>query len=263
MISPLAFVDPEAKLGKDVNVHPFAYIDKNVEIGDNCEILPYASIIRGTRMGNNIKVYQGAIIGADPQDFRWKGDETFCYIGDRVIIRENVIINRGITSEGGTRIGDDSIIMAETHIGHDTDIKGRSVLGNGVKIAGDCIIEPCCVLSSASILHCGSHLGEWSMIKGGCRISGNVPPYAIMAHNPVSYYGVNAYILRGHGFTEDQIDDIAKAYRHIYQCGTSLVNALIRIENDVKQGVERDKIIDFIRKSKLSIVATHDHREYE
>ena len=117
MISPLAHVDPSAKIGENVTIHPFAFIDANVEIGDGCEIMSYTSVIRGTRMGKNNKVYQGSIIGADPQDFRWKGEESFCFIGDNNVIREHVIINRGISSERGTRIGNDSFIMAETHIG--------------------------------------------------------------------------------------------------------------------------------------------------
>ena len=95
MISKLAHVDPSAKIAEDVTIHAFAYIDKDVEIGPGCEIMPYASIVRGTRMGANNKVYQGAIVGADPQDFRWKGECTFCYIGDNNIIREQVIIKIG------------------------------------------------------------------------------------------------------------------------------------------------------------------------
>lgn len=55
MISPLAYVDPSAKIGKNVTVHPFAYIDKNVEIGDDNVIMPYASLMSGTRMGMAIK----------------------------------------------------------------------------------------------------------------------------------------------------------------------------------------------------------------
>lgn len=263
MISPLAYVDKDAKLGENVTVHPFAYIDKNVEIGDNCEILPNACIVSGTRMGNNNKVYQGAIVGADPQDFRWNGEPTFCYVGNNNKIRENVIINRGIKAEGGTRIGDDCFIMAESHIGHDTIMKGRTVLGNGVQLSGDVIVEPCCVLSSNVIVYCSSNIGEWSMVKGGCRLGGNVPPYTIMAHNPVQYYGVNAYILRTHGFSEEQIDNIAKAYRHIYQCGTSLYNALKRIELDIQPTDEISKIVSFIREHDMSIVASQEHRQFE
>lgn len=255
MISPLAHVDPPAKIGENVTIHPFAFIDANVEIGDGCEIMSYTSVIRGTRMGKNNKVYQGSIIGADPQDFRWKGEESFCFIGDNNVIREHVIINRGISSERGTRIGNDSFIMAETHIGHDTNIKGKCVIGNGVTIAGDAEVGECTILSSGVILHENSKVGSWVLIKGGCRISGNVPPYIIVAHNPVAYFGVNAVILRKHGFTEEQIDDVAKAYRHVYQTGTSVFNALKRIEADVEEGDVRANIVNFIRDCNLKLVA--------
>lgn len=254
-ISPLAHVDPSARIGNDVTVHPFAFIDADVEIGDGCEIMSYTSIIRGTRLGRNNKVYQGSIIGADPQDFRWDGSPTFCYVGDNNVIREHVIINRGIRPEGGTRIGSDSFIMAETHIGHDSHIADKCVIGNGVTIAGDTEVDTCTILSSGVMLHENSRVGKWVLVKGGCRITGNVPPFVIMAHNPTSYFGVNAVILRKHGFTDEQIDDIAKAYRHIYQTGTSVFNALRRIEADVTPGPVRDEITGFVRGCNLRIVA--------
>ena len=87
MISPLAYVDPSAKIAEGVKIHPFAYIDADVEIGEGTEIMPYTSIIRGTRIGRNNRIYQGSIIGADPQDFRWKGEKTYCFIGDNNTIR--------------------------------------------------------------------------------------------------------------------------------------------------------------------------------
>ncbi|MCC8070236.1 MAG: acyl-ACP--UDP-N-acetylglucosamine O-acyltransferase [Bacteroidales bacterium] len=254
-LSPQAYIDPSAKIGENVTIHAFAYIDKNVEIGEGCEVMPFTSIIRGTRIGKNNKFYQGSIIGADPQDFRWKGEETYCYIGDNNVIRENVIINRGIHSEGGTRIGNDCIIMAETHIGHDSRIKGKCVLGNGVTIAGDTEIGQCTILSSGAMLHENGSIGDWVLIKGGCRITGNVPPFVIMAHNPASYFGVNAFIMRKKGFTDEQIDDVAKAYRHVYQTGTSVFNALKRIEADVQPSEVRDAIVDYIRSKNLKIVA--------
>ncbi|MCM1483653.1 MAG: acyl-ACP--UDP-N-acetylglucosamine O-acyltransferase [Muribaculaceae bacterium] len=255
MISPLAHVDPSAKLGQNVKIHPFAFIDADVEIGDGCEIMPYTSIISGTRMGKNNKVYQGSIIGADPQDFRWNGEKTYCYIGDNNVIREHVIINRGIKPEGGTRVGDSCFIMAESHIGHDSLIEGRSVIGNSVTIAGDASVGECTILSSGVILHEKSKVGQWVLVKGGCRISGNVPPYVIMAHNPAAYFGVNAVILRKHGYTEDEIDDVAKAYRHVYQSGTSVFNALRRINADLEDSRVRRTITEFIEGVKLRLVA--------
>lgn len=256
MISPLAHVDPSAKLGNNVKIHPFAFIDAKVEIGDDCEIMSYAAIISGTIMGKGNKIYHGSIIGADPQDFRWKGEQTYCYIGDNNVIREHVIINRGIHSEGGTRIGNGNFIMAESHIGHDCNIIGPSVIGNGVTFGGNVEVDQNVILSSNSIMHEGSKVGKWALVKGGCRISGNVPPYVIVAHNPVRYFGVNAYVMRKRGFTDEQIDEVAKAYRHIYQSGSSVFNALKRVETDVMPGELRDEIINFIKNNNLQIVAT-------
>lgn len=255
MISPLAHVDPSAKLGNNVKIYPFAYIDAGVEIGDNCEIMPYVSIMRGTRMGSNNKIYQGSIIGADPQDFRWKGQDTYLEIGNNNVIRENVIINRGIYNTGATRIGDNCFIMAECHIGHDSLIEGKCVIGNGVTIAGDTTVGECTILSSAVIVHEGCKVGCWALVKGGCRIGSNVPPYTIMAHNPTAYFGINAVVMRKHGFSDEQIDDVAKCYRHIYQSGTSVFNALRRIEADVNESEVRDNVISFIKDNNYKIVA--------
>ena len=256
MISPLAHVDPKAKIGNNVTIHPFAYIDRDVVIGDDCEIMPYASIIHGTTLGRKVKVYQGAIVGADPQDFRWKGEDTRCEIGDETTIREHVIINRSIRpdAESRTFVGPHSFVMATSHIGHDSHIAGKCVLGNGVKIAGDVNIDEGTILSSNVVVHEKSRIGKYVLIKGGTRISSNVPPFVILAHNPVSYYGVNAIVMRKHvGFSEQEIDDIAKAYRHIYQTPTSLFNALKRIETDIDKSDVRDEILDFIRSNGMKI----------
>lgn len=255
MISPLAHVDASAKIGENVIVHPFAYIDKDVEIGDGCEIMPYASVMHGTRLGRRCKVFQGAIVGADPQDFRWKGGEARCTIGDEVAIREHVIINRGFETPEGTVIGSGIFIMANSHVGHDCKLAGKSVLGNGVTMAGNVHVGENVILSSNTIFHEDSRVGDWVLVKGGCRISGNVPPFIIVAHNPVAYFGVNAYVMRKHGYTDEQIDDIAKAYRHVYQSGTSVFNALKRIEADVAPSDYRDAITNFINEAELKIVA--------
>lgn len=260
MISPLAYVDPEAKIGENVTIHPFAFIDKDVEIGDGCEIKPYASILRGARLGKKVKVYQGAVISASPQDFRYKTDEkTYCHIGDEVSIREQVIINRGIRPGIGTNIGPETYVMAQTHIAHDTNIKGRSIIGNSVQIAGDVEVDEYCILSHSVILNEETKIGRYVFVKGGCRINGNVPPYAIMAHNPVEYGGVNAFALRYMKQPETVIDNIAKAYRHIYGSGTSVRNGIKRILADIPQCTERDNIVEFIKQHDCKIVA-HENK---
>lgn len=254
-ISPLAFVHPEAKIGENVTISAFAFIDRDVEIGDGCHINPHVSILAGSRIGRNNHFYDGCIISATPQDFRWKGEDSYVEIGDNNTIREQVIINRSIHRDGRTHIGNDSFIMAQSHIAHDTVLGNSVVIGNSVKIAGSCRIGDCTILSSCALVHEKCEIGKWVLVKGGCRVNGHVPPYVVMAHNPISYFGVNAYILRNGNFSEETIDDIAKCYRHIYQSNTSAFNAMVRVKADVAPGPERDAIIEFVERHNFRIAA--------
>lgn len=257
MISPLAFVSPKARLGKDVTVYPFAYIDKNVEIGDNCTIMPYASIMPGTKMGSGNKVFQGAILGAEPQDFKFKGDDTILTIGDNNIFREKVIVNRATMPDGMTSIGNGNYLLEGVHVSHDTHIGNDCIFGNGTKIAGDCTLEDKVILSSGVILQQGCRVGTLAMIESGCRSKKDVPPFIVAAHNPITYYGINAVILRRVGYTDQQIDDIAKVYRQIYQCNTSLENAVLRIREEMAITPEVKTILDFIETSERGLIALH------
>lgn len=266
MISPLAHVDPDAKIGDNVTIHPFAFISKNTVIGDGCTIYPYVSILNGARIGKNNKIYNGSIIGAEPQDFKWHGEPSLCTIGDGNVIREMTIVNRGSRTEEGTVIGNGCFIMAESHISHDARIADKCVLGNGVQVSGMAKVGERCILSSNAMLHFGSEVGKWSMVKGGCRISGNVPPFVVMAHNPATYSGINAIVMRydpKHNFSEQVIDDIAKSYRHVYECNTSVFNAVKHIENDIEPSEQRDEIVNFIKSHDLKIVAVPSHSEFD
>lgn len=255
-ISNLAYVHPGAKLADDVVVDAFAYIDDNVTIGTGCHLHPHASVLAGARIGNNVEIYGGAIVSAKPQDFRWTNEKSFVEIGDNCQIREQVIINRGIHEGSKTVIGRKCYIMAQTHIGHDSVIGDKCVLGNAVKIAGDVKVGNCTILSSHALIHEKCHVGDWVVVKGGCRVNGNVPPFAVMAHNPIVYFGVNSYVLQKKGKKSDSvIDDIAKCYRHVYQTNTSIFNALRRIREDVDPSPERDMIIDFIESHDQKLAA--------
>lgn len=258
VISPLAYVHPEAKLGENVTINAFAYIDKDVEIGDGCVVYPHVSILAGARIGKNCKFYDACIISATPQDFRWKGERSFVKIGDNNVIREHVIINRSIHKDCATVIGNNSFIMAQSHIGHDSVIGDWVVLGNAVKVAGAVKIGNYTILSSNALVHENCEVGEWVLIKGGCRVNGNVPPFVIMAHNPIEYYGINAYILKKGKKSDAIIDDIAKAYRHVYQTLTSPFNAYKRIQIDLDPSKEKDEILNFLKSHDFKIAALPD-----
>ena len=251
-ISNLAYVHPGAKIADDVIIDAFAYIDDNVVIEAGTHIRPHASVLSGARIGKNNTIFENAIISAAPQDFRWKGEDSLVIIGDNNKIREQVIINRSIHKGEATVIGSNSFIMAQSHIGHDSVIGNYCVLGNAVKIAGYVKIGNYTILSSNALVHENCHLGDWVLIKGGCRVNGNVPPFSVMAHNPIEYYGVNAFVMKKGGKSDVTIEDIAKCYRHLYQTGTSVFNALRRMMDDVEKSDERDAIIEFIE--------THDRK---
>ena len=258
MISPLAYIDPEAKIGKNVTVHPFAYIDKNVEIGDNCTIMPYASILSGTRMGAGNTIYQGAIIGATPQDFKFKGEDTLLKIGNQNTIREKVIINRGTAQSDSTIIGDGNFLLEGVHLAHDTHVGNNCVFGNGAKTAGNCIVDDRAILGSGVILKHACRVGRWALVRDGCRSSKDIPPYIVADHNPITYYGINAVILAKEGhFPEELIDNIAKAYRQIYQCGTSLENAIRRIRELIPITSELEYMLSFIEHSGKEIIGVN------
>ena len=155
-ISDKAYVDPKAKIGNNVTIYPFAYIEGDVVIGDNCVIYPYVSIMNGTRMGKGNKVYQNTVLGAEPQDFNHKGDNTCLEIGDENIFRENVVINRATFADGKTVIGNRNFFMEGVHVSHDTKVDDYCTFGYGTKVAGDCDIHSGVIFSSGVIVNARS-----------------------------------------------------------------------------------------------------------
>ncbi len=253
-ISPLAYVDPSAQIGNNVTIHPFAYIDKNVVIGDDCEVKPYASVLSGTRLGKGNRIFQNAVLGAEPQDFKYKGDETILQIGDNNVIRENVVINRATFPEGKTVIGNGCFIHEGSHISHDTKVGNSCVIGYGSKISGDCIIEDCVIFGGNILASQGTRVGSWSLIQTGSRFHNDIPPYIVAAKEPIAYYGVNAVVLAHENFSEKIIKHISHAYRIIYQGHCSIFDALLMIKDQVPPSPEIENIIRFIESSKLGII---------
>lgn len=255
MISPLAYVHPEARLGENVEVKPFAYIEKGTVIGDNCVIMSHASILEGTTMGNNNIVYQNAVICATPQDFHYvDGAPTRVVIGNGNRIRENVVIAGGVHEDKATTIGDGNFLMDQAHICHDVKIGNRCVVGIGVSIAGECVIEDCSIQSSGAIIQQRVRVGRFSLMQSGCRVQKDVPPYIVLGGNPASYHGVNSTILKHVGISERILRHIANTYRIIYTSNLSVEDAVLRIPEQIPMSEEIQNIIDFIKASTHGIV---------
>lgn len=254
MISPLAYIDPSAKLGKNCIVHPFAYIDKNVEIGDNNEIMPYASLMSGTRMGNGNKIYQGAVVSAVPQDFHFKGEETFVRIGNNNVIRENATIARGTHAEHDTIVGSDNFIMQSARLSHDVEVGSHVIVGNGSQVSGYCCLDDYSILTSHVLMQGNTRLGKYAMVQSGCRFTKDIPPFTVVAHEPAIFSSVNVKVLERWRFTEKQIRDIAQAYYILYKSNVSNEVAIKIMQEQIHDSHIVDEIVAFIRRTKVGLI---------
>jgi len=254
VISPLAFVHPEAIIGDNVTIDPFAYVDRNVEIGNGTHIMAHATILYGARIGNNCTIFPQATIAAIPQDLKFKGEDTVAVIGDRTVIRECATVNRGTASKGLTIVGEDCLIMAYSHVAHDCVLKNHVILGNAAQLAGEVEIDDYAIVSGGSLVHQFTRIGAHVMIQGGSKISKDIPPYVMVGREPISYVGLNIVGLRRRGFTGERINSIQEIYRYLYQSGYNTTQATERIENELPDSEDRNYILDFVRNSSRGIV---------
>lgn len=253
MISPLAHIDPAAKIGKNVTIEPFAYIQADVEIGDGCWIGPHASIMNGAIIGKNCNIHSGAVIAGVPQDLKFRGEKSVAIIGDNTTVRECATINRGTAAQGSTIIGSNCLLMAYVHVGHDCVVGDYVVLVNRVSLAGEVEIGDWAILGGHVAVHQFCRIGDHSMISGGTLISKDVAPFTKVAHNPPSFVGINSIGLRRRGFSADEITLIQDMCRILFQSGMSYSNACDKIETEYPSSDLRNLMIDFVRSSKRGV----------
>lgn len=236
MISPLAYVSPKAQLGKNVTIDAFAYIDDNVILGDNCHVFP------------------SAVIGAVPQDLKFKGEETWTIIGDNCVLREFVTIHRGTASKGKTVVGNNNLIMAYCHVAHDCVLGNNIIMSNATQLAGEVEVDDYAIIGGGTLVHQFSRIGGHVMIQGGSKINKDIPPFAIVARDPIAFCGINSVGLNRRGFTPEQIHTVQEVYRILYNSGLNVSQALDQIEATMPRSAERDAIVSFIRNSTRGIV---------
>jgi UDP-N-acetylglucosamine acyltransferase len=254
MVSNLAFVHPEAKIGKDVIVEPFAYIGGNVIIDEGSWIGPNATLLDGARIGRNCKIFPSAVISAIPQDLKFRGEESTAELGENTTVRECGTVNRGTASVGKTVVGRNCLLMAYSHIGHDCLIGNNVIIGNSSSLAGEVQIDDWAILSGGTLVHQFAHIGGHVMIGGGSKVRIDVPPYIKADRDPLSFMGLNSVGLTRRGFEKEKIDEIHEIYRAIYQKGMNISQALDFVEKEFKSSDERDYILNFIRKSERGII---------
>lgn len=254
MISNLAFIHPDAIIGKDVTVEPFAYIAGNVIIGEGTWIGPNATIMDGARIGRNCKIFPSSVVSGIPQDLKFRGEESTAEIGDNTTIREGVTVNRGTVAVGKTVIGSGCLLMAYSHVGHDCIIGNNCIIGNTTGLAGEVKVDDWAILSGGTLVHQFAHIGAHVMIGGGGKVRIDVPPFVKADRDPLSYLGLNTVGLTRRGFEKERIDEIHNIYRVIYQNGLNFSQSLHKVEKEFKPSPDRNYILEFIRKSERGII---------
>jgi UDP-N-acetylglucosamine acyltransferase len=258
MISNLAFINPDAKIGKDVIIEPFAYIAGNVTIDDGTWVGPNTTIMEGARIGKKCKIFPSAVVSGIPQDLKFKGEESTAEIGDNTTIRECVTVNRGTAAVGKTVIGTGCLLMAYAHVGHDCLIGNNCIIGNSSGLAGEVKVDDWAILSGGTLVHQFARIGAHVIIGGGSKVRIDVPPFIKADREPLSYLGLNSVGLSRRGFEKERIDEIHNIYRAIYQSKMNVSQALEFVEKEFKPSPDRDYILEFIRKSERGIIKARD-----
>jgi UDP-N-acetylglucosamine acyltransferase len=253
-IHPTAIIDGDARLGADVSVGPYAVISGPAVIGDRCRIGPHVFIEGRTEIGADSQVLFGAALGGMPQDRKYRGEPTSLIVGERNVIREYATIHRGSGEGTATRVGDDNMIMAYSHLGHNCQVGSGVTIVNAANIGGHGVIEDRAIIGGLAGVHQFTRIGKLAMIGGCSRVAQDVPPFMIVEGNPAVVHGLNVVGLRRAGVDAPTRNLLKSAYRLLYRSGLNLSQALERISEELEDAPELQYLVDFLSRLKYGHV---------
>lgn len=253
-IHPTAIVAEDARLAAGVEVGAFAMIGPGCEVAEECIIAPRATLERNVRLARNVRVGIGAVLGGDPQDLKFQGEETTVEIGEGTVIREYSTINRGTSESFRTTVGRGCFIMSYVHLAHDCHLGDGVILANGVQLAGHVRIDDRAILSGLSAVHQFVRIGRHAFVGGCSRVSKDIPPFLKAVGNPVRLYGLNTVGLQRAGFDEATLRELKRAYRLFFNSDLNITQALERAEADLDQRPEVRELMRFLEASGRGVV---------
>jgi UDP-N-acetylglucosamine acyltransferase len=243
-VHPTALISSGAELAEDVEVGAFAIIGDDCHVSAGCVIGPRVTLEKNVRLAGNVKIGTGSVIGGDPQDLKYRGEETWVEIGENTTVREYATVNRGTTESFRTTVGKNSFIMSYVHLAHDCHVGDGVILANGVQLAGHVTIEDRAILSGLTAVHQFVRIGSFSFIGGCSRVAKDIPPYLKAVGNPLRLYGLNTVGLERAGIGEGARKELKRAYRLFFRSELNLTQARERAEHELEQTPE---VVNFLR----------------
>ncbi len=253
-IHPTAIVAATAELGAGVEIGPYACVGPKVKIGDGTRVGAHAVIDGHTTIGRDNVIFHHTSLGAVPQDLKYRGEDSQLIVGERNQIREFVTVHLG--TEGGgmvTRIGDDNLLMNYAHVAHDCSLGNRSVIANGVQIAGHVVVESHVIAGALSGIHQFARIGESALIGAGSMVSQDVAPFCNATGDRAVLHGLNLIGLRRRGFDADTIRHIKEAYRLVFRSGFKLTEAIEKVRAEVPSCTAIDHFVAFLATSERGL----------
>ena len=254
LIDPRAIIDPSAKLAANVQVGPWTIIGPDVEIGEGTVIASHVVIKGQTVIGRDNKIYQFSSVGEDTPDLKYQGEPTRLIVGDRNVIREGVTIHRGtVQDRSETRIGNDNLLMAYVHVGHDSVIDNHCILVNNTALAGHVHVGDYAILSGYTLVHQYCHIGSYSFSAMGTAIGKDVPAFVTVAGNPAEARSMNFEGMRRRGFSPATVQALRRAYKLVYRSGLTVEEALEQLVASAEEHEQVALFRDSIRHSSRGI----------
>ena len=247
-IHATAVVDPGAEIGADVKVGPFCVVGPNVRLEDGVELLSHVVVEGHTHVGAHTRIFPFASLGHQPQDLKFKGEESRLVVGANNIIREHVTMNPG--TEGGgleTRVGNNCLFMVGAHVAHDCMIADNVILVNNATLAGHVVIEDWVILGGLSAVHQFVRIGRHSMIGGMTGVTQDVIPYGSVTGNRAKLEGLNLVGLKRRGFDRETINALRQAYRLIFAQEGTMAERLDDVAELFGDNQPVMEIVEFIR----------------
>ena len=246
-IHETAIVSPNAVIGKNVEIGPYAVIESDVVLGDGCKVGPHAVIYKYTTVGKDCRFFPGSAVGGEPQDLKFAGEKTSTVIGDGCTFRECCTVSRATGEGNETRIGNNVLMMAYTHVAHNCIVGNNVILANCATLAGHVVVEDRAIIGGLSGVHQFVKIGRNAMIGGASKIVQDIPPFVIADGNPATVAGLNNVGIARAGIVAAVRSNLKKAYRILYRSGLTLEKAIETMEQELEMSEEIEHLLRFLR----------------